>query len=43
MTGKNGMVTAWHFAIATQFVSVTERFDCSVIFRPSHFKKIVLS
>ena len=41
ITGKNGMATVERVAIATQFVSATDGIDCSIFFRPSHFKDCV--
>ena len=32
------MATVERVAIATQFVSATDGIDCSIFFRPSHFK-----
>ena len=36
---RNGTVE--RVAIATQFVSATDGIDCSIFFRPSHFKDCV--
>ena len=41
ITGKNGMATIKRVAIATQFVSATDGIDCSIFFRPLHFKYCV--
>ena len=41
MPGKNGMATVGRVPIATQFVSATDGIDCSIFFRPSHFKDCV--
>ena len=41
MTGKIGMATLERIAIATQFLSATDGIDCSIFFRPSHFKDCV--
>ena len=35
------MATVERVAIATQFVSATDGIDCSIFFRPSHFKDCV--
>ena len=35
------MATVGRVAIATQFVSATDGIDCSIFFRPSHFKDCV--
>ena len=35
------MVIVEHVAIATQFVTATDGIDCSICFRPSHFKDCV--
>ena len=35
------MATIKRVAIATQFVSATDGIDCSIFFRPSHFKDCV--
>ena len=35
------MATVERVAIAAQFVSATYGIDCSIVFRPSHFKDCV--